>query len=907
MSTYRLATLLAPSEIAVVGASERNGALGTAILASILNGGYAGAVHPVNPKHRHIRGLTCHASLQDIGSAVDLVVVAAPANAVPAIMDDAIAAQAKTMIILTAGLGHGAGSIAEIARGKARQAGLRLLGPNCLGLLAPKSRLNASFARNLPKPGPFALISQSGAVAAGLIEWAGARNIGLSGVISLGDAIDIDVADCIDHFAEDSAIRAILIYVEGLRESRKFMSAARKAARIKPVIVLKAGRHGAGAKAAATHTGALAGSDIVYEAAFRRAGCIRVRDLDELFAAAETLSAQIPVRGDRLAILTNGGGLGVLAVDRHMDFEGQLASLSAATLVALDAALPATWSRSNPVDIIGDAPSARYVAALKALLDDDGNDAILVLNCPTAMASPEETAKAVIATVRDHRKAAARPKPVFAVWLGADQAQRNLFEVARIPSFESEAEAIQGINHLMELHRLSEDLVRVTASLPEDITPDRATALRAIDACFADGRDWLDPIEVSKILTAYGVPGVPVRFARDAAEARTVAADMLGEAKALALKIQSRDIVHKSDIDGVRLGLASPDAAASATSEILERAKRLRPDARIGGVTLHPMVERPHARELFIGMTVDQTFGPVIVFGHGGTAVEIIDDKALALLPLDIAQARALIARTRVARLLKGYRNVPAVDHDLIAMLLVRISRLVEDNPEIVGIDLNPVLSDAAGAIVLDARIQVMPCPGARERIAGQRFAIRPYPRHLEEKIALADGGQFHIRPMRPDDDAALQTMLEKCSPHDLQMRFFSTARKLDRRLLARLTQLDYGREMALIALSPDTREICAVARMHGDANHQNAEFALIVQTNLQKRGLGSCLMNRLITFGRDEGYAGIFGHVLDGNEPMLSLCARMGFGSATANGGGETIVRLALNPRSASSPGPAG
>ncbi len=465
MSTYNLSHLFEPASIAVVGATDRSGALGAAILRTIRAGGFGGAIHPVNPRHRRVMGLPCHKSIRDIGSPVDLVVIVTPAGVVPDAIDDAAAASARAAIVITAGLGHGPGSIAETVRLKARASGLRIVGPNCLGVLSPRARLNASFARSLPKAGGLALVSQSGAVAAGLVEWARHHGVGFSGVVSLGDAIDVDVGDCLDHFAEDAATQAIMLYVEGVTDARKFMSAARKAARVKPVIALKAGRHSAGAKAAATHTGALAGSDVVYDAAFRRAGCIRVLDLDELFAAAETLAARPPIRGDRLAILTNGGGLGVLAVDRLLDFEGRLAELSLETCQALDAVLPATWSRANPIDIIGDADAARYAAALKPLLACPANDAILVMNCPTAVASPAEAAETIIGLVEDHRKQAAEPKPVFSVWLGADQQQSSRFESAGIASFASEADAVRGISHLFDMHRQRTALLRVARSL----------------------------------------------------------------------------------------------------------------------------------------------------------------------------------------------------------------------------------------------------------------------------------------------------------------------------------------------------------------------------------------------------------------------------------------------------------
>jgi acetyltransferase len=897
MSTYRFSSVFAPGSIAVVGASETAGSLGGIVLQAIRDGGFPGAIHAVNPRRRAVFGVPCHRSLAAIGAAVDLVVVATPAHAVAGVIDDAAAAGAGAAIILTAGLGRGPGSIAEAVRLKARECGLRLVGPNCLGVLSPRTRLNASFARRLPMEGSLALISQSGAIAAGLVEWAWQRRIGFSGIVSIGDAVDIDFGDCLDHFAEDPGTKAILLYVEGLTDAPKFITAARKAARIKPVVVIKAGRHAEGARAAATHTGALAGSDAVYDAAFQRAGCLRVMGLDELFAVAETLATQEPIAGDRLAVLTNGGGLGVLAVDRLMDFGGRLATLSDATLAALDRALPPTWSKANPVDIIGDAPAERYKAALDALLEDDGCDAVLVMNCPTAVTSSAEAASAVIASARAHRTARGRRKPVFSVWMGGDQALRATFESDGIASFESEVDAVRGISHLMRLHGQQQALLAAPAPQPSAIHPDRDKAAQAIRGALADGRTWLNPVEVADVLEAYGVAAPQAMLAATAPQAAAVARGMLTQAAGLAVKIQSRDIVHKSDVDGVRLGLATPEAAAAAATDIMERARRLRPNARIEGVTIQPMIQRTHARELIVGMTVDPTFGPVLLFGHGGTAVEVIDDKALALLPLDFDQARKLIAETRVSRLLAGYRNIPAADRDSVAMVLVRVSRLVEDNPEIVGLDLNPVLADATDAIAIDARIQVADIGDAdRDHVSETRFAIRPYPRHLERTFVSSGGVSIDVRPLRPTDDRALMEMLQRCTPEDVRHRFFGVARATDRRLIARLTQLDYAREMAFVAIDPDSRDIIAVVRLHGDSNHDTAEFAILVRSDRQELGVGHGLMTMIIDFARKERYREIFGHILGDNNKIAALCASLGFTSQSVSGGtGETIVRLPI------------
>ena len=889
MSTYRLDKLFHPSGVAVVGASPRDGSLGGIVLGGLRQGGYQGALHAINPKHDAVFGIPCHASLGALATAPDLVIVATPAHAVADVIDDAIRIGAQTAIVLTSGLGHGAASLAETIRLRARAAGLRLVGPNCLGVLAPRASLNASFARQLPPQGPVALISQSGAIAAGVVEWAIQRRIGFSGVVSLGDAIDVDFGDCLDHFAEDASTAAIVLYVEAITDARKFLSAARKAARIKPVIVIKAGRHEQGARAAATHTGALAGSDLVYDAAFRRAGCLRVFDLDDLFTAISTLAVQKPFSGDRLAILTNGGGLGVLAVDRLEDVGGTLAAISAGTLARLDAALPATWSRANPVDIIGDAPARRYADAMGALLADNANDAVLVMNCPTALTSAQDAAGAVIAAAKALDGNKARTKPVFSVWLGSPPDRKQQFEDAGIPSYDTEAAAIAGIAQLMTLHRTGAALLEIPPPLAESIAPERDRARSAIRRSEAEARAWLNPAEVSDLLAAYGINATPVRLAADGRQAASAAGEFLARGESCVVKIQSRDIVHKSDVDGVRLGLASAGAVEQAADDILARARASRPDARIDGVTIQPMILRPNARELIIGVAVDPTFGPVILFGHGGTAVEVIDDKAMALLPLDLAQARGLMAGTRVSRLLRGYRNVAAADAGVVADILVRVSRLIEDQQQIIGIDLNPVLCDENGAVALDARVQI--APGGSDHPARPDFAIRPYPRELEAVATLPDGARIGIRPLRPTDARAVADMLGHCSADDLQMRFFAAMRSVDMVLIARLTQLDYAREMAFVAIDPASHDILGVARLHGDANHDKAEYAIIIRSDHQGRGIGHELMTRLVAFARAEAFHAITGQVLAENSRMLALCRKLGFEVAQAEPGDSTLM----------------
>jgi acetyltransferase len=679
MSTYRLDQLFSPRSVAVVGASRRSASAGHVILRNVRAAGFQGNLHLVNPHHPEIDGLHCVNSVLDLPETPDVVVIAVPAPDVP----DVIAATAHkgtaAAIIITAGLGHGSGSLAEACAKAARPKGLRLVGPNCIGVLAPRAKLNASFTASMPQAGDLALISQSGAIVAGMVEWAKARDVGFSAIASLGDMIDVDVSDLLDFFALDRPTRAILLYIEAITDARKFMSAARAAARTKPVVVVKSGRHAQGARAAQTHTGALAGADAVYDAAFRRAGLLRVLDLEELFTAAETLGRLKPFSGRRLAILTNGGGIGVLAVDHLADFGGTLAVPAPETMRRLDAVLPPMWSRSNPVDIVGDADAARYAAAFEILLDDTGSDAVLVMNVPTGLASASDAAHAIVAAARKRASTVLRPKPAFAVWIGQDGAAEKVFEAAGIPHFLNEADAIGGFMHLVRYREAIETLMQTPPSLPTDFSASVDIARAIVQRAIEQQRGWLDPLETAELLAAYSIPITPVFLARNADEAARAAAPLLARGDTVVVKILSPDIVHKSEVDGVRLNLTSETAVRDAAADILARARRLKPQARITGVAIHPMIVRPKARELIAGLADDPTFGPVVVFGHGGTAVEVIDDKALALPPLDLGLARQLIARTRVSRMLKAYRNVPAADEDAVALVLVKLAQLAAD------------------------------------------------------------------------------------------------------------------------------------------------------------------------------------------------------------------------------------
>jgi acetyltransferase len=879
VSIYRLKGLLSPRSVALVGASPRQNSVGRAVLRNIQKAKFKGEFGLVNKHYAEIDGVTAVDSVGELPFVPELVVITAPATAIPGLIDEAGKRGTAGAVLIPSGLGHGAGSLAQAAERAARQYGMRLIGPNCLGIMMPGANLNASFAAHMPSAGNLALISQSGAIATGMVEWAAQRAVGFTGIVSIGDQLDVDIADLLDYFALDSKTRAILLYVEAIKDARKFMSAARAAARIKPVVVVKSGRMAQGAKAAATHTGALAGSDAVYDAAFRRAGVLRVSDLRELFDCAETLGRVETPPGKRLAILTNGGGIGVLAVDRLAELGGVSAELTPATRDRLDAVLPRTWSGSNPVDIAGDADPARYAAALEVLLADRGNDAILVMNVQTAIAPADEIAATVTDMVSKYRRLHQHSaKPVLAVWVGADQKTIDLLSGAGIPNYPTEDDAVRGFMHLVQHREVVAALAQVPPAMPSDFAPNADTARQIVAAALADGRQWLDPVEVKRLLETYEIAMVPTFAATDAEEAVAHASVLFAQGATVVLKIMSRDIVHKSDVGGVVLNLTSADAVRKTTADILARAKALRPEARISGVVVQAMVVRPKARELILGLADDPTFGTVIVFGRGGTAVEIINDKALALPPLDLQLARDLIDRTRVSRLLRAYRDVPAVKLDSVAMVLVKLAQMAADVPEIRELDINPLLADENGVLAVDARVAV---GQVARKFAGSgpaNFAVRAYPSQWQRHIEVRDGWRVFVRPIRPEDEPQIHEFLRHVTSQDLRLRFFAPMKEFTHEFIARLTQLDYARAMAFVAFDEATNEMVGVVRIHSDSIYETGEYAILLRSDLKGRGLGWALMQLIIEYAKSEGLKTISGDVLQENTVMLEMCRSLGF-----------------------------
>ncbi|MGH8372780.1 MAG: GNAT family N-acetyltransferase, partial [Gammaproteobacteria bacterium] len=834
-----------------------------------------GEIFPVNPKHDQIDGKRCWPDVTSLPEAPDLAVICTPAGTIPGIVGALGARGNRAAIVISAGFGEshtgdGVG-LQQSLLDAAKPYTLRILGPNCIGLQIPGIGLNASFAATAAMPGHLAFITQSGALLTAVLDWAQPRGIGFSHLISLGDMGDVDFGDLLDYLAGDGKTRAILAYMEGVTHTRKFMSAARAAARIKPVVVVKGGRHAEGARAAATHTGALAGSDAVYDAAFRRAGMLRVPSLGALFGAADILTLAKRPRGNRLAILTNGGGMGVLATDALMDGAGQLAQLTDETRTRLDAVLPTTWSRNNPVDIIGDADGKRYRAALDILCNDSGLDAILALYCPTGVSDPDDVASAVLAAVKTSPNI-----PIIASWVGGASVlgARKLLADARIPSYETPEDAVRAFMYLADYRRNQELLTQTPPSVPDEFTPDNTSARQIVRTALEQKREWLTEIESKNILAAYGIPTVPTRFATTPAEAATAAQEFNTP---IALKIVSPQLTHKSDVGGVALGLSGPDAVKVAAEAMLEHLGKLRPDAALDGFSVQPMVQKKHAYELIAGIVTDAQFGPVILFGQGGTAVELISDKALGLPPLNMNLAHALISGTRIYRLLRGYRGEVAVDLDAIAVTLIKLAQMAAELPQIVELDINPLLADSVGVIALDARIKVRFVATGEE----SRLAIRPYPKHLDSCLTARDGRQFKLRPIVPEDEPALQHLFSVLTPEEIRMRFHVPMKAFPHTIAARFTQIDYDREMALVLTSQMDvmqAEIHGVVRMSADPDNENAEFALLVQKACANQHLGTQMLQSLVDYARQRGIGTLFGFVLSENQAMRVICRHLGF-----------------------------
>lgn len=875
MSTHYLDRLFSPSSIAVFGASERPDAVGGRVFDNLRNSGFAGPVFAVNPKHERLFDQPCHASLNQIDAPVDLAVIATPAATVPDIIHACGKRGVQAAIVVSAGFSEGGGQGAALETAMleaARHYRLRILGPNCLGLIRPQAGLNATFSRNRAHAGQLALVSQSGALCTAILDWAAAREIGFSAIVSLGNAADVDFGDLLDYLAQDPETHSILLYVEGVRNARGFLSGLRVAARMKPVIVLKAGRHQEGSRAALTHTGALVGADDVFDAALQRAGAVRARTVEQLFAAAGLLATRHRVNGNRLAIVTNGGGLGVMATDRAVDLGMVLAPLAPATLARLDRCLPPQWSHANPIDLLGDAPPQRYRDAVEACCEDTGVDGVLAMLSPQAMTDVTACAQAVV----DARNE--RGKPVLACWMGAAQVAdaHRLFAQHRLPAFPSPEASVEAFAYLACYERNQQLLMQVPGSLGRHSEPDVEGARLIVENVLAEKRTLLTGTESKALLRAFAIPVTQCVECRSPNEA-LVAAEAMGFP--VAMKIDSPDITHKSDVGGVRLALGNAHAVRGSYNELIETVSAKAPDARISGVTVEPMYQPAHARELLIGAHRDPVFGMVILFGIGGVRVDVLRDRAVALPPLNRILAESMIAQTRVAQLLGTFRDMPAINMDDLVQVLRCVSEMVCALPEICSLDINPLVASENGVMALDARILVERRPPSLERYG--HIAIHPYPSHLVNVWQLADGTNITLRPIRPEDAAIEQSFVRDLSAESRYFRFMQGLNELTQEMLVRFTQLDYNRELALIAVleRDDGGETeLAVARYVINPDGQSCEFALVVADAWQHKGIGSRLMTELMEAARQRGLHAMSGEILAGNRTMLELATALGF-----------------------------
>jgi len=876
MNTHYLSSLFTPKSVVLFGASDKQDSVGGVVFRNLLTSGFKGRIFAINPKRDEVQGQKAYSTLEEIDEAVDLAVVATPAKSIPGIVEECGEHGVKMMLILSAGFretGAEGRRLEDQITQLVRRHGIRLMGPNCLGIIRPDRGLNITFGNNNAQPGSLAFVSQSGAICTAILDWAEKNDIGFSAVVSTGIAADLDFGDYLDFLVSDPATKAILLYIEGINDSRRFMSSLRAAARIKPVIALKVGRHAAGAEASMSHTGALVGSDEVFAAALSRSGVLRVETVGQLFSAAKALSStNYRGQSERLVIITNGGGPGVMAADRATDHDIELSSLSAETMAALDEVLPSVWSHGNPVDIIGDAPPDRYEQALDICLKDPGVDGAIVILTPQAMTEPTAVAEAVL------KSAAKTGKPIMTSWMGGKQVEgaRRLFSDAHLPDFRTLEHAVDAFSYLARYNKNQRLLLQTPGGLPRGHeVPDREGARLIIEAVLTEQRRVLTEPESMAVLNAFRIPTVRNGIARSGNESLVIA-ESIGFP--IAMKVLSTDISHKSDVGGVRLNINSAQEVRGAYRQLIDDVKRHVPDADVSAVTIEKMYRSPNGRELMIGVIRDPVFGPVISFGSGGTTVEVMGDSAVSLPPLNRRLAIDLINRTKVSKMLGKFRQMPAVDIDQLVSVLLNVSAMACELPWLQEMDINPLIIDENGLVAVDARIVVdYPTPSTDRY---HHLAIHPYPTHFVKKIQLNDGTDITIRPIRPEDAEMEAKFVRELSNEAKYFRFMNSFHELSQEMLVRFTQIDYHNEMALIAVKTDSQgeEQIGVARYSTNVDKTSCEFALVVSDKWQSRGIAHHLMKDLMEIARDRNLKTMEGQVLRENSKMLELVASLGF-----------------------------
>lgn len=873
MKPHYLTPLFSPRNVAVIGASDTPGSIGQSVFANLLAGNFQGKLFPVNLNHKVVGGIPAVPSVRLLEVPIDLAVVTTAIRSLPAIMKDCGKSGVKAVLLAKefADSEQLEREILNEAMSIARHYGIRLLGPNVLGLMRPVAGFNATNYTSKVRPGNLALVSQSSALCTAMLDWADSKGIGFSSVISVGEGLDVDFGEILDYLVADSFTQGILLHVHHIHDARRFMSALRAAARTKPVVVIKSGRHEDDVTGV-THSSNLVESGDVFDAALSRAGVLRVSTIAQLFTAAKVLAANFRVQGRRLAIVTNGIGPGVLAADSAYGYGVELARLSEGTMTLLNEVLPRNWSHGNPVDIIGDASPVRFRTAVKACLDDPNVDGVLVIFTPQAGTDHLTTAQLMVGLQRE------ATKPLFLSWLGDAKVSesRDLFSKAKCAHFRAPEFAVEVFRNLAAYHHNQQLLLQTPAPL-EGMrqSPDLARARAVIDRCLTDGRLILSERESKGVLDAFRIPVNPTRLARNADEAVRLAEEI---GYPVVLKIDSPDILYKSDVGGVELNIINETTLREAFAGIMERTRNARPDALIEGISVQPMRKRRFAREVMVGVTHDHAFGPVVTFGAGGIAVEVMRDRALALPPLNPYLIDSMISMTRVGKILGHFKNLPPVHLDELEDVLLRVSEMVCELPEIREMDINPLVADEQGVIALDARIIIQPVKADHRRYS--HMAIMPYPAHMMHSAKLNDGTVVIIRPVRPEDAQMQQAFVRNLSEESRYNRYMSSIKQLSQTMLVRFTQLDYDREMALAMTrqAAEGEEQLAVARFITDPDNEGCEFALEVADAWQGKGIGYILMNALFDAAREQGLKVMRGEVLAGNKGMLKLMHKLGF-----------------------------
>lgn len=886
MSQSNLHRLFHPRHIAVVGASSKAGTIGNALIRNLIDGGFAGTVLPVNPKYATISGLTCFASVSGLESGVDLAIIATPIQGVVDIVSECVEKKIGGAVIISAG-GKEVGRQGREIEGKilkiAHAGQMRIIGPNCMGIIQPGMHLNASFAAEMPPAGNLAFVSQSGAICSAIHDLALKERIGFSHFVSIGSMLDINFGEMIDYLGNDPQTKSILLYIESLSNFRNFMSAARSVSRIKPIIVLKSGRSPAGAKASTSHTGVMAGEDAVYDAAFKRAGIVRVDTIEELFDCAELMAKQPRPRGSRLSILTNGGGPGIMATDTLARYGYEPAPLDAATMHDLDALLPPFWSRANPIDILGDASAERFGRALQVCFNAKNLDGVLVILSPQAITKPVAVAESLISATTKRRF------PVFACWMGGKAIEDSvkILNDAGIPTYETPERAVRAFLHMVEYSQSIEMLLEIPPKRFAHLAVDHEKAQKLIGA--APTEDFASETDSKAILRAYGFPVIQTEIAATEAEAVRISQEI---GYPLVMKLYSPHITHKTEVDGVQLDLRDESDVREAYDHIIASAGRYQADARIKGVTIQPYRANPDY-EILLGAKRDADFGPVILFGMGGIYTEILNDRALGLPPINRLLARRLIQETKAYTLLQGYRNRPKADLEQLEEMIIRLSQILIDFPEIAELDMNPVLIKDGKPIIVNARILISPL-GVPSPL---HLVIAPYPDEDESHMIGAGGRRIFIRPVKPEDAPLIVALFNVLSKETIYHRFFSQINELQPEMLTRFTQIDYDREVALVALDEDAEPdtMLGVARIIGDPDGKTGEFAVLVGDAWQGGGIGSTLLRKCLAIAEKQGFDTIYGIALHENRDMLALGKKLGFTIQSDPDSGDTKFIMQL------------